>query len=246
MSTAGSLPVLLASGAAALLVWSSPAGRTRARALTRARAPARPDDTGGRPAGRGRRALLPAAAGLATLLLVGGAGGALAAALVAVGVDRGLRRSGDGDSRRIRAATEDELPVACDLLAVCLAAGLPVGSSLAAVAGALHGPLGAELAAVAGRSRLGSGAREAWAGVSPPVAGLGRVVARAGESGSAVVGALRALAADSRAALRTRTEVRVRTAGIWVLAPLGACFLPAFVCLGIAPVVLGIAAEVLP
>jgi pilus assembly protein TadC len=114
------------------------------------------------------------------------------------------------------------------------------------VAGALHGPLGVELAAVAGRYRLGSAARAAWTGVSPPVAGLARVLARAGDSGSTVVEALRALAADSRAALRASTEVRVRSAGIWVLAPLGACFLPAFVCLGIAPVVLGIAADVLP
>jgi hypothetical protein len=29
-----------------------------------------------------------------------------------------------------------------------------------------------------------------------------------------------------------------------VLAPLGVCFLPAFVCLGVAPMVLGIAADV--
>jgi hypothetical protein len=36
----------------------------------------------------------------------------------------------------------------------------------------------------------------------------------------------------------------VQRAGVWVLAPLGACFLPAFVCLGVAPLVLGIAADV--
>ena len=27
----------------------------------------------------------------------------------------------------------------------------------------------------------------------------------------------------------------MRRAGVWVLAPLGACFLPAFVCLGVVP-----------
>jgi hypothetical protein len=31
---------------------------------------------------------------------------------------------------------------------------------------------------------------------------------------------------------------------VWVLAPLGLCFLPAFVCLGVAPMVLGIARNV--
>jgi hypothetical protein len=36
----------------------------------------------------------------------------------------------------------------------------------------------------------------------------------------------------------------VRRAGVWVLAPLGLCFLPAFLCLGVVPLVLGIAADV--
>jgi pilus assembly protein TadC len=55
---------------------------------------------------------------------------------------------------------------------------------------------------------------------------------------------LRALAAECRAGQRTRAEAAVRRAGVWVLAPLGACFLPAFVCLGVVPMVLGIAADV--
>ena len=67
---------------------------------------------------------------------------------------------------------------------------------------------------------------------------------RAGESGATVAGSLRTLAADSRAAARAATQAAVRAAGVWVLAPLGACFLPAFVCLGVAPLVLGIAADV--
>ncbi|MGY1739270.1 MULTISPECIES: type II secretion system F family protein [unclassified Blastococcus] len=242
MSTAAAL----ALGAAALLAWPPARWRLRARvrALARAPAPATaavPDEPGPR-----RRWAFAAAAGAAALLLVGGTAGVVSGLVVAVGVERALRRAGDDGERRARAALEDELPVACDLLAVCLTAGLPVGGALAAVAAALPGPLGGELAAVAGRYRLGSPARAAWAGVPAPVAALGRVVARAGESGSTVVAALRALAVDGRAALRARAEVRVRRAGVWVLAPLGACFLPAFVCLGVAPVVLGIAADVLP
>ena len=43
---------------------------------------------------------------------------------------------------------------------------------------------------------------------------------------------------------RAQTEVAVRRAGIWVLAPLGVCFLPAFLCLGVVPLVLGIAGDV--
>jgi len=67
---------------------------------------------------------------------------------------------------------------------------------------------------------------------------------RAGESGSAVGPALRALAAELRSESAGRAQARVQRAGVWVLAPLGACFLPAFLCLGVVPLVLGIAGAV--
>ncbi|MGY1770352.1 type II secretion system F family protein [Blastococcus sp. SYSU D00813] len=247
MSGAGHGPVVLLLVAAALLLWSPPGrpARARARALAAARAPAVPSSPASSADPR-RRWLLAAAAGVGAALLLGGPPGVVAGAAVAAGLERVLRRSSGEGARPPRAALEDELPVACDLLAVCLSAGLPVGGALAAVAGALTGPLGGELATVAGRYRLGSAARAAWTGVPAPLDPLGRVLVRAGESGSTVVPALQGLAADRRAALRAGTEARVRTAGVWVLAPLGACFLPAFVCLGVAPVVLGIAADVLP
>ncbi|WP_324278641.1 hypothetical protein [Blastococcus brunescens] len=66
-----------------------------------------------------------------------------------------------------------------------------------------------------------------------------------GESGAAAAPALRALAADGRSAARSATEAAVRRAGVWVLAPLGLCFLPAFVCLGVVPLVLGLAGDLL-
>jgi len=58
------------------------------------------------------------------------------------------------------------------------------------------------------------------------------------------VPALQTLAGDTRAEARSRADAAVRRAGVWVLAPLGACFLPAFLCLGVVPLVLGIAADV--
>jgi pilus assembly protein TadC len=68
---------------------------------------------------------------------------------------------------------------------------------------------------------------------------------RAGESGASVVPALVSLASDTRSSARALVEAEVRRAGVWVLAPLGLCFLPAFVCLGVVPLVLGIAGDVL-
>lgn len=232
-------PVVLLLLATTLLVWSPGASvpGMRARAL-------RPVSPGSRERvipPRVRRCLLSGAAGLAAGLVVGGLLGVVAAAAVAVGGERWLRtveRSDAGpDSDR-------ELPGACDLLAVCLSAGVPVGAALAAVARAVPAPLGDHLARIAALHRLGAEPRRAWAEAPAVLAPLGRVLVRAGESGAAAAPALRVLAGDGRAASRSAAETAVRRAGVWVLAPLGLCFLPAFVCLGVVPMVLGIAGDV--
>jgi Flp pilus assembly protein TadB len=229
--------------AAALAAWSP--GRSVVAARARVLAARQPAEAPGAPAPPGprRRWLLAGAAGLAAGFLVGGLPGVGAAAVVGVAGERLLRRA-DGAGASPGPLLLADLPVACDLLAVCLSAGLPAGRALAAVAGALPAPLGPELATVAGLYRLGAPPRRAWDGVPPELAGLGRVLVRAGESGSAVVAALQALAGDTRAEARGRRDAAVRRAGVWVLAPLGACFLPAFLCLGVVPLVLGIAADV--
>jgi pilus assembly protein TadC len=227
---------------AALLLWAPSAAGRRVELLRRSRreeAPARDAASD-----RRRRWVLAAGAATAVGLLLGGGGGVLAAAVVAVGGERLLRRSVPDDRAATRTALLRDLPAACDLLAVCLAAGLPVPGAVAAVGEADPGPLGGQLRRVAALYRLGAEPRRAWDDVPGELGGLGRTLVRAGESGAAVVPALRALAADARATERLETEAAVRRAGIWVLAPLGACFLPAFLCLGIVPLVLGIAGNV--
>jgi pilus assembly protein TadC len=191
-----------------------------------------------------RRLLVAGGAGLAVGLLVGGGTGLVAAGAVAGVAERLLRTAVPDEQDATRAALLRDLPAACDLIAVCLAAGVPVPGALAAVGEAEPGPLGGQLRRVAVLYRLGAEAQRAWDDVPRELAGLGRALVRAGESGAAVVPALRSLAADSRAAQRLATEAAVRRAGIWVLAPLGLCFLPAFLCLGVVPLVLGIAGDV--
>jgi hypothetical protein len=233
--------------AVGLLLWppSSVAVRHRLEALalaTRAPHPAAAEPPA---AAARRRHLLAGAAGLAVVLLVGGATGAVAGLGVALAVGRVLRNGASGDQRAVPAALLRDLPGACDLLGVCLRAGQPVGGALAAVGEALPVPLGPQLSAVAALYRMGAEPRRAWADVPAELSALGRTLVRAGESGSSVVPALSALAADSRASARAAVEADVRRAGVWVLAPLGLCFLPAFVCLGVVPLVLGIAGDVL-
>jgi Flp pilus assembly protein TadB len=232
--------------AAALLLWvpPGPSRRDRLRVVLPSPGPvptARPARRD--PPGPGRR-WSEAGAGAAAvfLLLGGGPGAALAGLAAAVGLERLLRRSGAEDTDGAELASD--LPVACDLLAVCLSAGTPVGAALAAVGGVLPGPLGERLAEAGALYRLGAAPRQAWEGAPPPVDALARTVVRAGESGSAVVPALHRLATDLRSTARSETEAAVRRAGVWVLAPLGLCFLPAFLCLGVVPLVLGIASDV--
>jgi pilus assembly protein TadC len=191
--------------------------------------------------------MIAVGAGVAVGVLLGGGWTGLGAAVVVVAsTDRFLgAAAGDAAVARLTSrALQEELPAACELLAVCLAAGLPVPGALAGVGEAIAGPLGEQLSAVASGLRLGAEPRIAWSSAPPELAALGRVLVRAGESGSTVTGALRALAAEGRAAARARVEAAVQRAGVWVLAPLGLCFLPAFLCLGVVPLVLGIAGNV--
>ncbi len=236
------VPQALLVLAAALLLWSPRSSVTAARARALCPVPAVEDVRASDPPSPLRRRLLAAAAALAAGLLVGGLEGVAVAAAVAVLGDRWLRRA-DEPVPEGSAWTRD-LPVACDLLAVCLTAGVPVVAALAAVGAALPAPLGPHRAGVAALSRLGAEPRRAWADAPAGLAALGRILVRAGESGAAAAPALRALAADGRATARTEAEAAVRRAGVWVLAPLGLCFLPAFVCLGVVPMVLGIAGDV--
>jgi pilus assembly protein TadC len=190
----------------------------------------------------GRR-LLAAGAGVAVAVLWGRLGGVVAGLVVAGIAEWWLRRTAVGAGPPAALLLGD-LPVACDLLAVCLEAGTPPAQALASVAGTVPDPLRTALRRVAGHYRLGADPAAAWADRPDPLAGLARVMVRAGESGSGVVPALRSLAADLRTESRGRADAAVRRAGVWVLAPLGACFLPAFLCLGVLPLVLGIARDV--
>jgi Flp pilus assembly protein TadB len=245
----GDRPVLtLVVLAAAALTWPASAGSPVRRLRGAGPAAAPPPSPSGRvriDGAVGRRWLVAAVAGAVVVVLLGaGLVGWSCAAGVALGVERLLRRQDAAGPGLDRRAVDRDLPGACDLLAVCLGAGLPVGTALAEVAAAVAGPVGERLREVATSLSLGSDARQAWAAVPVELAPLGRVLIRAAESGSSVGAGLRALAAESRAAAGARAEAAVRRAGVWILAPLGLCFLPAFVCLGVLPLVLGIAGNV--
>jgi pilus assembly protein TadC len=189
-----------------------------------------------------------AALGVAMALVVGGVFGIATGIAAIVVADRVVRKLEPGQVRQRRRRREVELPLTLDLLSVCLQAGMPLVAALETVVGALPGPFSEDLCVVAGLQRLGAAAPSAWAELAADqdLAPVARAVRRSAESGSRLAAAFDRLAADRRSALAASGLARARSAGVIAMAPLGLCFLPAFVCLGIVPIVLSLAAEVLP
>ncbi|MGA8995500.1 MAG: type II secretion system F family protein, partial [Nocardioidaceae bacterium] len=139
--------------------------------------------------------------------------------------------------RRLRAG----VPQAVDLMAACLSAGLAPTTALTEVAAAVEGPLREELVAFDARLRLGADPVTVWRDSSrhPELGGLGRAIARAVETGSSVAEAMQRLADDLRREERSLAEDRARAVGVKAAVPLGLCLLPAFVLVGVVPLVAG-------
>jgi len=140
-----------------------------------------------------------------------------------------------------------DLPLALDLLSCALCAGQPPSTAAAAVAAAVGGPVGDALLAVARAVALGAPPDIAWQplGRLTGAAVAARAAARAAESGTQLADELGRIATDLRARRAANADARVRRAGVLVVLPLGLCFLPAFVLIGVIPIVLGVAGAVL-
>ncbi|WP_245918806.1 type II secretion system F family protein [Actinomadura mexicana] len=185
-------------------------------------------------------------AGALCVVTLGGLAGGVIGVPVAAAVWLSFSRLGNGERRRRRARLIADLPVAVDLLAACLRGGAPWHEAVEAVAGAVGGPLGEELRAVSVQIRLGADPAEAWPALEEPMlAPLARAAARAASTGAALAPSLSRLARDQRRVARSAAAARARAAGIRALAPLGLCFLPAFVLLGVVPAIAGIASTIL-
>ncbi len=150
-------------------------------------------------------------------------------------------------NRRQRLRDVAEAAALADLLAACLAAGCAPVDAVEAVARARPGPVADHLAGAAARVRAGADPGRAWREleVRPELAALGRTLARAVESGTAVAAAVAGQARRQRLARRVAADAAIARLTVLAAVPLGLCFLPAFVCLGVVPVVLDLGAGLL-
>jgi hypothetical protein len=133
---------------------------------------------------------------------------------------------------------------AWELLAACLRAGLPVPVGVRAVAEGLDAPAGPALRRTAELLALGADSVQAWQPAldCTATARLARAAQRSGRSGTALAESLTRLAAAVRAGAQEQSEARAQRAGVLIAGPLGLCFLPAFLAIGVVPVVIGLAA----
>lgn len=197
--------------------------------------------------------------GAALLLLLGWPLGPIAGLAVAVGGPRLMAGLEPARDRERRERLQADLPLLLDLLAACLAGGAALQGAAAAVGEAVPGPAGERLRGVAAALGVGMPPAEAWGLLAAPasdgrrraaaaedvLASAARALARAANGGAPVAEAVGRLAAETRATARSQGEQAARRVGVLAVAPLGLCFLPAFVLLGVAPVIIGLAGPLL-
>nr|WSZ96883.1 type II secretion system F family protein [Streptomyces sp. NBC_00857] len=188
----------------------------------------------------------PLGAAVTGWVLVGGVAGWAVGLAGAYGVSRWLRTR-KPDDRTGSEATARQLPLAADLMAACVAAGAGPREAAEAVGESLGGPVGDQLALTAAELRLGGEPAEAWGrfGEIPGAAGLARCLERAGSSGAPAAEPVSRLAESFRAERSRAALARAQRAQVLITGPVGLCFLPAFLAVGVAPVVIGLASGLL-
>lgn len=232
---------------AVMLLTGPPHGVTRVRAALGRRGPdsARSDRRSRAPradswstSSRGRLLTGICAAG-AGWAFVGGVAGVLVAVIAGVAAWLVLGRLEPRSRARERARLASAVPLAADLLVAALAAGCPPLVAVDTVGTAIGGPLGRALLDAGAASSVGADPHRAWAPLTaePATRPLARALVSAMSRGTSPGPALRRAAADTRDAARWAGEAQARSLGARAAAPLGLCFLPAFVLVGVVPIV---------
>ena len=177
---------------------------------------------------------------VALLIMPGAAGRHRIAACRSSGVAAPAVR--DVDDRLAAAST-------FELFAACLSAGMAVSSAAAAAAPSAPRAVRTALNRASELLALGADPVLAWsddqASDDKNTEALLRMARRSAVSGHALAHGVAELAAQVRQDAATASDAAAERASVLIAGPLGLCFLPAFVCLGIVPVVVGLAGDVL-
>jgi len=164
-------------------------------------------------------------------------------------VERRAARAGRGATAAARAAESTgeqvEIGVLLELLAAAVRAGASVPRALGAVGAAVGGPDGAALRAAGAALVLGASWDAAWSACPERVVVVQRALRPAWVHGAAPAPSLRAAGETLR---QDRTAAAKAAAGrlaVHLVLPLGACYLPAFVLVGLLPVLISLGSGLL-
>lgn len=163
------------------------------------------------------------------------------------------RAAPPGRPRDDRAGGRDDDPLAVastlDVLSACLRSGMAVSTAASAVAATAPTAMAALLRRAADLLALGADPAQAWesrvGSGSAQLDAFLRMARRSAASGAALARGVEDLATQLRAEAGDAAGARAERASVLIAGPLGLCYLPAFLCLGIVPVIVGLAGEVL-
>lgn len=152
---------------------------------------------------------------------------------------RGRRRRGDDREPGI------ETGVLLELLAAAVGSGAAIPRALDVVGSCVGGGDGAGLRAAGAALLLGASWDGAWAGAPPRLGVVQRALRPAWLHGAAPASSLRAAAEASRQDRTGAAKAAAARLAVHLVLPLGACFLPAFVLVGLLPVLVSLGAGLL-
>lgn len=178
--------------------------------------------------------------GLGVAMVIGGPVGAALGASLGIGAWFWLRRISASQASQYSADDDyARTAIAAELLAAAVRAGCPTTVAVTVVGSSIGGRLGEALRTASATAQVGGAPTRAWSALTerPTWRPLGRALAAADTRGASPVRALQRVAFDARSEAKWSAESRARALGARAAAPLGLCFLPAFVLLAIVPII---------
>ncbi|WP_240643804.1 type II secretion system F family protein [Antribacter gilvus] len=142
-------------------------------------------------------------------------------------------------ARGVREATV-EVPVVLELVAAAMRAGAGVPRALRAAGTAVGSDEGAGLVRAADALVLGAGWDTAWSGTPSALDPVRRALRGAWVDGAAPADSLRAAGEELRHVRQAAARTAAARLAVRLVLPLGACYLPAFVLVGLVPVLLAL------
>jgi len=143
----------------------------------------------------------------------------------------------------------DPLVIAGDieLFVACVRAGLSVQQATSAVSIVADEPTATYWIQVNSLLALGVEPERAWVHMSqlPGLQELARLVVMSEYSGAAIASGCQRLGDTLRADATSNAIAKAERAGVFISLPMAMCFLPAFIVLGLVPVVISLGAQLL-